>query len=188
MKKTIALILALLCILLAFAEQPHRGYRGFVDWSNNIFHEDSYDGYYNYNPTWWYTGVSTTHGYQFNPWLFAGVGLGLQNSKSHDSYLVPVFAAVRSDLKFGRFTPFAELRGGYNLTNDGGYMFAPTIGYRFNWGRRIGLNAALGLTVQDYKYTVYQLVTSPEGYLTAEPFFDTHRAKTMFTFRIGLDF
>lgn len=84
-----------------------RGYRGFVDSSNFL---DINIGFIAGNPgdSHVCTGFTTSHGYQFNRWLYVGGGtgfiynlnwkspvLGYHNDKSR--YVIPIFAEVRLD-------------------------------------------------------------------------------------------
>lgn len=80
---------------------------------------------------------TTAHGCQFTPWLFAGAGVGanfeyLKSPKSAaenstEFYTskktlisIPLFVDVRWDLDVNRmFTPYADLRLGYQLGMDG---------------------------------------------------------------------
>lgn len=80
---------------------------------------------------------STSHGCQFAPWLFAGAGVGanfefMKSPKSAaenstEFYTskktlisIPLFVDVRWDLDVNRkFTPYADLRLGYQLGMDG---------------------------------------------------------------------
>lgn len=182
-----ALILAAFC---AGARQPEQGYRGFVESSNSVRREryGIIVPDFSYKETEFRTGLSTSHGYQFNPWLFVGAGVEYQRAiEQGTDYLAP-FAHVRTDQLFGRFSPFASLRLGYNLTNDGGIYFSPEIGYRFNWGRKVGLNVGAGLTLEGYKLYMFDAAIAPDGYLTAYKAWTERRCHVYFTFRVGIDF
>lgn len=184
----------------ASARQPERGYRGFVDWSNRV----KYHTHSNCNKTNFNTGISTSHGYQFNPWLFVGAGIDYtlkeigkwdaNNNRevlgySFDYYYLSFFGEVRTDLQFGKFTPFADIRLGWNAETDGTVYFSPSIGYRFNWGRKVGINVGVGYTLDAYRYERHIVGTTTDGYQTWIPtgeYFNSNRSS--FTFRIGLDF
>ena len=188
------------------ARQPERGYRGFVDWTNRLSHHTYANSYedetYSWSANHYSPGISTSHGYQFNTWLFAGAGIdySLEDSggyyyyapKHHynlHNYFLSVFGEVRTDLQFGKFTPFADIRLGKNATSNGTVYFSPSIGYRFNWGRKVGINVGLGYTLDTYRYENHILGQTPEGLTifvpTGEYF---NRNLSSFTFRVGLDF
>lgn len=190
----IASFAILLTAICCFARQPERGYRGFADWTNRVYHHnDIYS-----SKTYYVPGISTSHGYQFNPWLFAGVGLDYSledtgffdnHHYDFDNYFLSLFADVRTDLQFGKFTPFADLRIGLNATSTGTVYFSPSIGYRFNWGRKVGLNIGVGYTLDGYHYTEYKEVETIYGYTEWIPTGNKfNHYQSSFTFRLGIDF
>lgn len=89
---------------------------------------------------------------------------------------------------WGRFTPFAEVRLGYNLTDDGGVYFSPNIGYRFNWGRKTGVNVGVGLTLQGVKTNIYEVTSQPGDYWIMDYKGVRHDCRVCFSFRVGIDF
>ena len=163
MKRLLAILLLAITTLSSWSLQPERGYRGFID-SNNFLDinmgflvgggSDSYVS----------TGFTTSHGYQFNSWLYVGGGTGFvynlnwkplaqahKNDKSR--YVIPLFAEVRLDAKWNRFTPYFSAQVGANVAERGGFYFSPMIGYRFNWGRRSAINIGLGATLYGNTYS-----------------------------------
>ena len=185
-RQLILLFTAAILALCASARQPARGYRGFLEWSNDIKQEYP-TGWP--RQTYWYTGLSTSHGMQFNPWLFVGAGIEYEYNKKGQQHICAPFIQGRTDLKFGKFTPFGDLRLGYELTSAGRLFFSPNIGYRFNWGRKVGINAGLGFTLITYRSDVWEYTMEPNGYITA---YKTDRKmnwhQILFSFRIGFDF
>ncbi len=193
----------LLTAICTFGRQPERGYRGFVDWTNRINRGSfGYRGNTNYCP-----GISTSHGYQFNRWLFAGAGLDYtlddcsydkygDDGKFHHhlyydphNYYLSIFAHGRADLQFGKFTPFADVRLGWNATSNGTVYFSPSIGYRFNWGRKVGINVGVGYTLDSYRYERHVEGMTPDGLHIFVPTGEySNYNKSSFTFRIGIDF
>lgn len=186
MKRFLLILTAAILSVGVFARQPQRGYRGFIDWDNNL---TQYDAWYEGNhKTYYYTGVSTSHGFQFNPNFFLGGGLAVQYNKYSDSYVVPLFLQVRTDQKFGKFTPFGDLRIGYSCTDGGGLYLSPMIGYRFNWGRKVGVNVGVGLTVKGSTIDIFNVAVDINGYMQLEQIGTEYRTKLMFAFRVGFDF
>lgn len=194
MKKTFLLILAIIIAALAVqARQPQTGYRGFLEWSNSV-RSDTYAtiDYNNHKQSWSQTtlnvGATTSHGYQIDSQWFVGAGLGVEYCIDYGSYMVPLFAEGRMDMQFGRFTPFADVRAGVNLGEGIGAYLSPSIGYRFNWGRKVGINLGVGLTLAGYKVECY------EGWWDDAESFEMwyvgtkHRMRAYFSFRLGLDF
>lgn len=186
MKRLLLLFAVAVLSLSAVASQPQRGYRGFIDWDNNL---TQYDLWYKGNhKTYYYTGVSTSHGFQFNPNFFLGAGLGLQYNSFSKSYIVPVFLQARTDQRFGKFTPFGDLRVGYSCTDGGGLYLSPTIGYRFNWGRKAAVNIGVGLTVKGSSVDVFDIAYDDHGYMIMNKIGSDCQTKLMFAFRVGFDF
>lgn len=182
-----------LTALSAFPRQPQQGYRGFVEWSNSLRSEkfgnlDFAGNIYMYRENVFYTGFTTSHGYQINPMFFVGGGLGMEKCRNLGDWIVPVFVHGRADFMFGKYTPFGDIRIGANLADGIGVYFSPAIGYRFNWGRKTGINIGLGLTLAGYKAEHY------EGTFNGPYDYDLHYVGTRhhmracFSFRLGVDF
>lgn len=192
MKKKFALLVLLLGCLTsgACAAEPRRGYRGFAEWSNDL----RFPNYWNIGrETNYYTGFSTSHGFQFNPHFFLGAGLAFEKCSDEDSWLVPFFVQARTDQKFGKFTPFADVRLGYDAGRRAGVYFSPSIGYRFNFGHKVGLNISIGYTLSSYKIDLYQ-VDVEEDHESGNIFVDvtklgeTRTTNSMLSLRLGIDF
>lgn len=194
MKRTIILILATITLCqVAGARQPGRGYRGFLEWSSSLRSENF--GYLDMKgnllinrENTFYTGFSTSHGYQINPLFFIGAGLGMERCGSLDNWVAPIFIEGRIDLKFGKFTPYGDLRLGANVAEGAGVYFSPTIGYRFNWGRKMGVNLGVGLTLAGYRVEHYEgTITGPDSYEIQYVGTKRH-IRPYFSFRVGIDF
>ena len=71
MKYRIIAFLLALSAITAYGRQPQRGYRGFIEWSNDL---TSQQNLYT-NETVLYTGATTSHGYQINQMRYIGAGL-----------------------------------------------------------------------------------------------------------------
>jgi len=170
----------------AFALQPQRGYRGFLEWSNHVGDRE-YFGLE--KKSTFFTGGSTSHGFQFNENLFVGGGLSIekQTDDYSNNWIIPIFAEVRTDQKFGIFTPFADLRLGFSATDGGGLFVSPSIGYRFNWGRKMGINVGIGLTVKGSRSELYESNWEGDTYYFKYIGYTDHY-NAMFNFRIGIDF
>ena len=193
MKKILIILTILLATLSSEALQPRRGYRGFFEWSSSVRSEKfAYPGINGnlmmYRENTFYTGFSTSHGYQINPMFFIGAGLGVEKCTSLDNWVAPVFIQGRIDLKFCKFTPFGDLRLGANVAEGAGVYLSPTMGYRFNWGRKMGVNLGAGLTLAGYRAEHYEVtMTAPDSYEIQ--YVGTRRhIRAYFSFRLGIDF
>lgn len=116
-----------------------RGYRGFIDISG---HANSDDCLY---------GLTTTHGYQINARMFAGIGVGcMAYAEDPDDMWMPIYAAYRFDILDRNVSPFTSTRIGClkALTFDGGCFY-----WNVNFGvrmRRANLSLGYELTSDDY--------------------------------------
>lgn len=155
---TVLLAVAVLVVTAAYGRAPQKGYRGFVESESFIFPNLGFLAGDGGGSDFW-TGISTVHGYQFHPHLFVGAGMSCvwmlndndySSEKAKVKYL-PLFADIRTDLRFGRFTPFSDLRMGCNLLRHGSFSGSLTVGYRFAWGRRMALNLALGVNLRGFR-------------------------------------
>ncbi len=194
MKRIIFLLLAIIPFThVSEARQPQRGYRGFIEWSNSLRTEPFWDftktvnGYVaTKQEATIYTGVTTSHGYQINPTFFVGAGVGVERCGKVGKWVVPLFIQGRIDMKFGKFSPFGDLRLGTNVGNGIGAYFSPSIGYRFNWGRKMGVNIGAGLTLAGYTAGGF----SYGDYQTGETHYipKSYPLLAYFSLRIGIDF
>lgn len=100
-----------------------KGYHGMVEWGNGV--DEGFEE--------WGTCLVTTHGYQFNPYLFLGVNLGFY---LHSGNGLPMLFGLDFRVYMSqnsKFTPYIGLRGGYAY----GDVMA---GLRFSLNRSLGLN------------------------------------------------
>ena len=188
MKRFSILSFLVMTSLAVMAKQPQEGYRGFLEWSNDVRSYNTYYGKF----TDYYTGVSTSHGYQIKEWIYTGIGGVFEYCKNGPEYIFAPFLDIRSDLKFGKFTPFVDARIGYNFTHqgdgliitseNGGVYFSPKVGYRFNWGRKFGINLGLGMTLIGYKDR-YSWNSTTDEFSGVKNGCDSY-----FSFSVGFDF
>ena len=194
MKRTFLILLSILSLALsAQGRQPQQGYRGFLEWSNNMHSETfgylgNHGNIYLYRENCFFTGVSTTHGYQINPYFFIGGGLDLEYCHKSEHWLAALYLNSRYDMHLGNFTPYADVRLGASLTEGAGVYFSPTIGYRFNWGRKVGLNLGLGLTLAGYKTEHFEGTGTDEGGYQIQYTGTKNHVRANFSFRAGIDF
>lgn len=133
--------------------QEKIGYRGFVDFGYTQGLGDS--------------GVnrielSTSHGRQFNPYFFTGVGIGLhyylrERNMWQDEDKVPyfpLFIDLRGNLMNGPIIPFIGLKGGYSFKIDddsflgSGLYAAPFVGVKYGLSESFAMNLSLGYSFQ----------------------------------------
>lgn len=123
------------------------GYRGFADFSYTLGVGDFGKNHDRVN-------LLTSHGYQFTPHFFAGIGIGVNYFYDDEAWNLPVFAHFRSDILNNDITPFIDLRVGYSAIDVKGFYLNPSIGCRFSVSDNMALNVGIGYTLQkaDYIY------------------------------------
>lgn len=97
----------------------------------------------------------TSHGVQFNPYIFAGLGAGINYYTDGELVGVPVFADIKGTFIKGNITPFIDLKIGYSFVDVEGFYMNPSIGCRFGVGKTSGLNISLGYVMQKLEYYSY---------------------------------
>lgn len=139
-------------------------------------------------------GIQTINGYQFSPYVSAGLGLGFNVYSGLG--LMPIFAAVRVNFMKSRLTPFAAIDAGYSYSrkeimggslasdNKGGVMVSPAVGVKFFVIPKMALNLSLGFRYQeiqtsdDYYDPQYQYTGS---------YYKSHELR-MFNLKFGFTF
>ena len=116
------------------------GYRGFVELGYTVGTGD-----------WGANRVefATSHGYQFNPYFYAGLGAGVNYYHEGDGVVeVPIFADLRADILNNWITPYVDFRIGYTVYDYTGFYMSPTVGCRFAFDNSLALNFGIGYTMQ----------------------------------------
>ena len=149
-----------------FAKYPDRGYRGFLEqnieigWDEHLRYVPSpgegwMDYFESYTSTFVLWGLSTSHGYQFNPHFFLGAGVTFQIATGDvmQRLELPLFIHARTDWTFGKYPVFGDLRIGGTLSaremkgGEDKFQITPSVGYRLDWGRRTCGNISLGVSL-----------------------------------------
>ncbi|MCL3853042.1 MULTISPECIES: hypothetical protein [Parabacteroides] len=139
-----------------------RGYKGFVDFGYTVGTGDFSEGR---------VELTTSHGFQFNPYLFLGGGTGFNYYHESEVFAMPLFVDFRANFMQGPIVPFAGVKTGYTASlsddaDDLGFYFAPSVGVKFMLNNRLAFNATLGYTVQlaeVYYYSYYNNYYSDEN-------------------------
>lgn len=144
MKKCFFIACLLLGSVATFAQRD-LGYRGFVDLGGGLGITSG---------SKFTVGLSTVHGYQAAPFLFFGVGIAANDmvwGDSEDAIVTPVFGDIRFDMGAGKFTPFVDLRGGYDFICGNGLYLNPAIGVHYAKSDNFGFNLSVGYEHQEAK-------------------------------------
>ena len=126
------------------------------------------------------------NGYQFNHWLSAGIGTGIQVWQVTQQVTLPLFADFEATFMQKTISPYADLRLGYclGLSKDevlpkDGIYFSPTIGFRWGMNKKTALKLGVGYLVQGSK--IKQNFHTPNQF-TETTYFQSLVAKIAFEF------
>lgn len=117
-----------------------RGYQGYVDIGCSV-------GLVNWSGCNAFS-LSTSHGYQFNPYLFIGAGIGIDYYRELETTMLPIFADLKVNFIKNDITPFFRARLGYSLIDGTGVYFNPTIGVDISPDKDWGFLISLGYNMQ----------------------------------------
>ncbi|WP_443938245.1 hypothetical protein [Pedobacter sp. MW01-1-1] len=112
--------------------------------------------------------VNIINGYQFSPYLYAGIGTGIRQYFDAKATLIPVFADFRAKIIDKDIAPYIAMGIGYSFNTkdsfgNGGFLINPTVGASFKVSKRNSLNLAAGydlqkLKVYNYYYAEYGIL------------------------------
>jgi len=139
-------------------------YRGFVDAGYTIGIGDYQFGRFELN---------TSHGYQFNPYVFLGAGVGLHFMQKYetknmeialdtrDSKVdVPVFGNLHFNFSKAKVAPFVDGKVGYYVTNNGDLYYNISAGCRIAINSKQAVNVSVGYTSQKLEFETFNSFTS----------------------------
>lgn len=125
-----------------------RGFRGFMEVG---YMTGIGDNKYSY------IEISKSVGFQFNPYIYMGVGVSMHLSNTHEGGY-PLFVNPRFNLSDNKtWTPFISLKGGYSVGDTQGWNAGVTAGTSFIFGKKgkFAFNAGIGYTYFDAKIKEY---------------------------------
>lgn len=163
MKKIFILLTVLITAAGCFA-QSGKGYHGFADLGYTIGVGDYDFGRF---------GISTTHGYQVNPYFFVGGGVGFHFMQSYktkgvdialderDSKVsIPLFADFRGTFTKHKFAPFVDLKLGYFVTNNDGFYGNVSAGCRMKVKGNQAVSLSIGYTYEKLEFETFDSFTN----------------------------
>lgn len=173
-----------------------KGYRGFVDAEYYVSIDAMSKSRF---------GFTTSHGYQLLPYLYVGVGFGMQfitgmyDPQKQLTYgkktfvPIPVFADVRLDLYKYKYSPFIDVRLGKMMGDKAfGLMFNPSVGCRIGLKGSFAINVGVGYSLQSTDLTpvawTYTIGHRDKGSLDPN---DPYRANNPYhslSVRLGVEF
>ena len=158
MKKYLFALLALLCASFTMSAQNTASgcYRGLADAGYTIGIGDYDMGRFE---------INTSHGYQINPFIYLGAGLGLHFMPEYETpdmdialdcreskVDIPVFANAKINMSKGKYVPFVDGKIGTYVTNNGGLYMNISAGLRIATNERQAVNISVGYTREDLEF------------------------------------
>ena len=188
MKKLLPLLLFVLAAMPTFGQRlDGPRYRGFAEGAYMVGSDEDLD---DFNLHGW--GFSTTHGCQFNRYIFVGGGFAYYRAKcSEDSYyyssnswygysarhytqdtyynIIPIYSDFRVHMARSRVSPFFDIKLGATISEEVGVFVSPSFGLRVGMSDDVGINITAGYT-------------SMSGLIDADTY------SSAFTISVGIDF
>ena len=125
---------------------PEAGYKGFAELGYTIKVGDYGSGR---------LAFSTTHGYQFNEYLFVGAGAGVSYFTESEDCGIPIFADVRVNFLNNSISPFSDVKIGYAVSSVEGFYFNPSVGCRFGFVNNLALSVSFGYELHMFDYYLW---------------------------------
>ena len=100
--------------------------------------------------------VNISFGYQFNPYIYVGGGVGTAYFLDSEVVAIPIFANFRSDFINYKISPFVDVKGGYSPYDAKGAYATVALGCRFN---KFSLSFGYELFQNEYEYYYYDTQT-----------------------------
>lgn len=162
--KKIFFLLAMIMVSTGCFAQSTKGYHGFADLGYTIGVGDYDFGRFE---------ISTTHGYQVNPYFFVGGGVGfhfMSECKYGDPEIpldlrkskvsIPLFADFRGTFTKRKFAPFVDLKLGYFVTNNDGFYGNISAGCRMRTKGNQAVSLSIGYTYEKLEFETFDRFTS----------------------------
>lgn len=168
LKKISLSLLAMLCISASASAQAKKGYAGFVDVGYSVGINES-----SFIQSW--AEVSTTHGYQVNPYFFVGGGVAFQFVPEYkdDSHMdakpywkrdgsteIPLYVNLKWNILKMKVSPVIDARLGHYLTNGSGAYATVGAGCRVSLKSR---QAIYGMITASFSQFTYQQLHMERG-------------------------
>lgn len=155
MKKSLFfLLLAMASVSLCAQSLKGNSYKGYADFSLS----PGNDGVYYKVNTMGYA-LTTSQGYQINPYIYLGAGLGVHlysMDNFETSVALPIFANFRVNFTKTKVSPFFDAKIGYSVVDLKGLYLSPSLGVRIGLSDNLGLNIKVGYSAQKFTYWAYK--------------------------------
>ncbi len=163
MKKSLLfLLLALASVSLCAQSLKGNSYKGYAD----ISLSPGNDGVYYKVNTMGY-GLTTSQGYQINPYIYVGAGFGVQlytMNNFETGVALPIFTNFRANFTKTKVSPFFDAKIGYSVVDLKGWFLSPSFGVRIGLNDNLGINIKVGYSAQEFSYWAYRY-TPKDSYI-----------------------
>lgn len=154
-----------LCSMGAYGQNvTSNSYRGFVDAGYSIGIGDYEFGR---------VEINTSHGYQFNPYIYLGAGIGLHMAAEYKTkgmnialdtrkskVDIPIFGNIKANLSKGKIAPFIDGKIGYFVNNNGGLYANLSAGIRIATNEKQAVNVYVGYSSEELEFETFKSFTS----------------------------
>ena len=145
--KILRLLMVSVALITVSVCSAQRGYRGMIEGGRTFHLEET---------TLQSTEFSTTHGYQFNPYLFIGAGVGFHFTSSEtDMTYMPLYLDLRANLMRTKVSPFIDVKTGYTVLDAKGVYLNSSVGVNYNFYRLLSVYLKVGYTYQKVDSPIY---------------------------------
>lgn len=192
--KRVCLLVMLICLVCMVSKAQNISgncYRGFVDVGYDVGIGDYDFGRF---------VVNTTHGYQFNPYIFFGVGTGFHFMSKYETnggsdipldireskVDIPIYANAHVNFTKRKITPFIDGKVGTFVTNNGGMFWNLSAGCRIATNEKQAVNISIGYAAEKLAFETFDrfINYSSMNYTRESSVQDTE----CITLRIGYEF
>ena len=172
-------------------------YKGFIDVGGGF-------GVGKYGKGLGLFSFQTSHGYQFNPYFYLGVGVGVDRYIGEgldpfsagflDKFFFPIFADARVNFLDKSITPFFDAKIGYSIHEYASSSFIPNLnpyfnpnlGVSFKLKKKTALNLGIGYIMQMDKQDYYNYYNYDYNY--DYDYRHKNIIKGSITVRLGVEF
>ena len=96
------------------------------------------------------TDIDTTHGVQFNSYLYVGAGVGVRLGDGYTA--IPIYADVKYTILKKQVSPFIDAKIGYSVLDASGFYMNPGVGVNWNFYKKLSVFLKVGYTYNANSY------------------------------------
>ncbi|MDD4823068.1 MAG: hypothetical protein PHI48_11005 [Bacteroidales bacterium] len=185
-----AMLICSACVLSNAQNTSGNCYRGFVDAGYDVGIGDFEFGRF---------VINTTHGYQFNPYIFFGAGTGFHFMSKYETkgmgipldireskVDIPIYANAHVNYTKRKIAPFIDGKAGTFVNNNGGMFWNLSAGCRISTNEHQAVNISIGYATEKLEFETFgHFINYTSLKYTREPRVQNAECVTL---RIGYEF